>query len=451
MRPAGRAWLAALGIAAVLACGPTSARAEFGSPDATYREALSGLRDAARDTVGHADDVAHLDALGAALLRLARFADADRIFRRVLAAHPDDRTALAGAGHVALCRQDAAAESLLVLAGDAEGAAHDLYLARLRRHDYAAAAGMAEAQDEGSRRAMFERLQDHWPPAGPLPGRDGVVAFVRAWPVPIVRVTMNRQSLIMAVDPGASELLIDPMASRRCGLEIVPGERTVAWCGSRVAARNALVQKLRIGGFELSGVPAAVTPLHKYSLAVNPDGSDIAGVIGLPVLERLGVTLDFRRQVLELRADTGLPATARGGARVPFERWGENELVVYGSLQGARRMAFRVGMGLPEAALGAPQETFDEVGARPGRFANLVRAIGTALQGRPWSQVVASTLSVGPVTMDRVESWSGAMDTTELWRHGARLDGLLGPKFFANRRVTFDWARHELLFEEPDR
>ena len=111
-------------------------------------------------------------------------------------------------------------------------------------------------------------------------------------------------------------------------------------------------------------------------------------------------------------------------------------------------MAFWVGSGLPEAALGAPQETFDEVGAKPGRFANMVRTLGTALRGRPWSQVTASTLTVGPVVVDHVNGWSGAMDTAELWRHGARRDGLLGPRFFVGQRVTFDWARHELVFED---
>ena len=446
----------AAGIAAALALfaaalGATAARSVPAAPDASYTEALTALHDAGRDTVGHADDPGRLDALGGALLKLARFADADRIFRRVLATHPDDGAALAGAGHVALCRNDAAAaESLLARAGEAEGAARDLYLARLRRHAYGAAAPLAEAQDEGGRRAMLERLQDHWPPAGPIAGRDGAIAFVRAWPVPIVRVTLNGQQVLMAVDPGAPELLIDPGAAHRYAIENVPGERLVAWCGSRAAAGNGFVQKLTLGGFTLTNVPAAVTPLHKYSLLVNPEGADIAGVIGLSVLEQFGVTLDFRRQVLELRSERGTPATMSGGARVPFERWGDDMLVVYGSIAGARRMTFWVGTGLPDAGLGAPAETFDEVGAKPGHFANLMRSVGSALQGTAWSQVVVPSLTIGPVVSGRLDSWSGSMGSAELWRNGARLDGMLGPKFFARRRVAFDWIRHDMVFATQD-
>ena len=39
------------------------------------------------------------------------------------------------------------------------------------------------------------------------------------------------------------------------------------------------------------------------------------------------------------------------------------------------------------------------------------------------------------------------MDPGEAWREGARLDGLLGPDWFRGRRVTFDWEKHELVFE----
>ena len=122
--------------------------------------------------------------------------------------------------------------------------------------------------------------------------------------------------------------------------------------------------------------------------------------------------------------------------------------MVYGALGGGRRMALWVGTGLPGAGVGAPSETFDEIGVQPGRMANLVRGMGTLLQGRPWSQVMVSSISVGTIARDRVEGWSGAMDPADLWRWGVRRDAVLGPRFFADRRVTFDWAKHELVFEE---
>ena len=434
-------------VAVLLTLALTAARAEPDSPGSGWREAQANLREAARDTAGRAGDPARLVALGEALLRMARFPDAERAFRGALAVQPDDREALAGLGRIALCTQrEAEAESLLVRAGDAEGAASDLYRARLRRHAWADAAGMAASQGEDGRQEMLLRLAELPPEAAPGGPASAAIPFQRAWPAPMVRVKLNGQLVSMVVDPGATELLLDPSAARACRVTGVPGERAVAWSGARVVASNAIVRQLDLGGLTLANVPAAVTPLHHYSLEVNPGAPDIAGVIGLPVLERFGVTIDFRRQVLELR-QPGAPASAHG-ARVPFERWGENELMVYGSLAGGRRMALWVGMGLPGAGVGAPLETFAEAGVVPGKLANLVHGMGSVLQGSAWSHVMVPTVAVGPIARDHVEGWSGAMDTSELWRWGVHRDAVLGPGFFAGRRVTFDWDRHELVFED---
>ncbi len=439
--------LTGLALLFALPCTFAPASAELGSPDASWREAQKTMREATRDTIGRSGDPSRLAALGAALLRVAHLADAEHVFQMALAGQADDREALAGLGRIALCTQrEALAESLLVRAGTAEGAASDLYRARLRRHEWAAAAGMAEAQGEGGRREMLQRLAALPPGAAPVgPGR-AEIPFQRAWPAPIVRVKLNGEMVAMVVDPGATELLLDPAATRACHVTAVPGERPVAWSGERAAARNAIVQNLDLGGFVFENVPAAVTPLHRYSLAVNPGGPDIAGVIGLPVLERLGVTIDFRRQQLELRRPDA-PVTAHG-SRVPYERWGENELMVYGNIADGRRMAIWVGTGLPGAGIGASKETFDELGIQPGRMSDTVHGEGSMLQASPWSQVMVSTLAIGPIARDHVEGWSGEMDASELWRWGIRRDAVLGPRFFADRRVTFDWARHELVFED---
>ena len=82
-----------------------------------------------------------------------------------------------------------------------------------------------------------------------------------------------------------------------------------------------------------------------------------------------------------------------------------------------------------------------------------------SLCGPPWIRWISTTREPSPSAALSLtawnfgfafdfESWSGAMDASELWRNGARLDGLIGPRFFAGRRVTFDWERHELVFEE---
>ena len=58
-----------------------------------------------------------------------------------------------------------------------------------------------------------------------------------------------------------------------------------------------------------------------------------------------------------------------------------------------------------------------------------------------------ATVAVGPVVKDRVNGWSGALDSAELWRHGVRRDALLSSDFLSGRRVTIDWEKQELVIE----
>jgi hypothetical protein len=431
---------------ALFACAGAIAAAAQDDAPASWREAQTMLRDAVRDTVGRGEDPGRLSALGQALLRLGRWNDAEKVLGRVLAIQPADRPTLAGLGKMALYRhRPAEAESLLVAAGDAEGAPRDLYAARLRRGEWKGAAELAEAVGDEGNLPLLERLQEV-NAFELLPGPEtATVGFERSFPVPLVRVKLNGRQVLAAIDPGCPHVLVDPSAMRANRLERLPGERAVFWIGSHVAAGNALAQSIDLGGIALANVPVASTSLHRYSIDVNPMGRDIALVIGLPVLERMGLTMDFRRQRLELRRP-GIAAKARG-QRVPFERWTENQLVVWGTIGGGRRLSMIVGTGLPGAGFGGPNDLFDELGLRAGKMSNLMRGPGMVLQGRPWTQVGIPTLSLGGVVGDRVSGWMGAMDPGEAWREGVRLDGILGPEWFRGRRVTFDWEKHELLIE----
>lgn len=422
--------------------------AAFAQDDAptNWRDAQTQLREAARDTVGRGEDPDRLGALGLLLLRLGRLNDAEKVLRRVVAVRPDDRPALAGLGKIALYRHHGGeAESLLVAAGEAEGAARDLYAARLRRGDWKGAADLAAAVGDEGRLPLLERLQEV-DAFALLPGPEsGTAGFVRSYPAPLVKAKLNGHVVLAAVDPGTPGVLVDPSAVRANGVERLPGERAVFWLGTRAAAGNALAQRIEVAGMTLTNVPLASTSLHRYSIDVNPMGRDIGLVLGLDFLERFGLTLDFRAQKLVLRRP-GTAVVAKG-QRVPFERWSENQLVGWGTIGGGRRVSMILGTGLPGAGFGGAADVFDELGLKPGKMANLMRGPGLALQGRPWTQVSVPTLALGGVVGDRVSGWLGAMDPGETWSEGARLDGLLGPEWFRGRRVTFDWEKHEMVVE----
>jgi hypothetical protein len=435
---------AALAVAGVL-CATLAARADWLSPDASYRDAQMQLRYATRDTVGHSDDVARIDTLAVALLRLGRIPEARTLFQRTLAVKPGDPTACAGLGKLALWADHLAeAESLLVLAGDVEQSRADLYATRLRRAEWSEAAQMCEEVGDDGRKPLLEHLAEG--PAMEVQGEHAQLLFERIWPAPLLKVKLNGTMVVMMVDTGTPGLLVDPLAVSQDKVSMLGGQRLASWTGTHVAVKNAMVQKLEIGGIRFTNVPAGVLSLRKLSLGVNPEAQPVMGVIGMDVLRRFAVTFDYPRRRFEL-APLASAANA-AGIRVPFELWGENELTTWGSINGGRRMAMTLATGLPEGGVGAPDPVFEELGIKSGGISKLVSGAGSWLQGRPWSQVNVGSLTLGRAAFDRLPGWSGAMEPVEMWRHGVRRDALLGPGILRGRRTTIDWARRELVFED---
>ncbi|TMQ72244.1 MAG: hypothetical protein E6K81_08000 [Candidatus Eisenbacteria bacterium] len=110
-------------------------------------------------------------------------------------------------------------------------------------------------------------------------------------------------------------------------------------------------------------------------------------------------------------------------------------------------MALVVQSGVAGCGVAAPSAVLDEVGVKAGRMARLIKGAGSVLQGRPWTAVTVPNVAVGPLLREKVAGWSGALDDSELWRHGVRRDGILSHDFFRDQRVTIDWGRHELVVE----
>ena len=445
---AARARGAALPLLALALVVAPGARAEWLQPDPSYKDAQFALREALHDTLGQSNLPARLDSLAVAHLRLGHFADARKLFERVLATSPADGAARAGMGKLALfADRPADAESLLAGFIDAdEHAPEDLLDARLRLGRYNEAAALADSLEMTGRVEMIRRLAagDMWKISGDKEAR---VVLTRLLPVPLLRVKLNGESVLMALDPGAGDLLVDDFQGRQSKVELLTSQTAVPWSGQRVTVRNAVVRKLEIGGVRIENVPAGVVSMRKWGLAVNPDRERVAGVIGINVLRRFSTVVDLRDGRLELRPADAAADVVPGSKKVQFEMWGENEMMVYGMVGGGRRMAMQVGMGIPGAGVGAPSEVFEELGIKPGAIARLMKGAGGPLNGADWTPCGVPGVIVGPVARARLSGAWDAMDSGEMWRHGVRRDAVLSSEFFKGLRTTIDWKNRQLLFE----
>ena len=417
-------------------------------PDPSYRDAQMLLRQAQRDTLDHGDNLARLDTLGVALLRLGRYDEARAVFGRVRERDPGDAAARAALGKLALFADRLGeADSLLGGAGKEPEIVSDLYALRMHQGDYAGAAALAPLANEPGRVSILEWMTAHPPyriAAGPEVAK---VPWNRGYPIPLMRVKLNGRSVLLGIDTGARDLILDQSIARVARVNVMPSKIAVFWEGTRIAVQNAVVQRLELGGLRIEDIPAGVANLRSWSVRVNPQSEPVAGVIGLELLRRFTPTIDYHAGVLELRRPGQTYPAGADAQRVPFEIWGESELTVYGTIASGRRMAMVVQTGLPGCGVAAPASVFEEVGVKAGMLSRAVKGAGSWLQGRPWTGLNVPTVTVGGLVRDKVAGWSGALDDAELWRHGVRRDAIISHDFFKDQRVTIDWARHELVVE----
>jgi hypothetical protein len=449
-RPHGRRRAAAAILAVATALITGTALADWLYPDISYREAQSDLRAALRDTVGHPDDARRLDTLGVALMRLGKLADAERTFRRVRELAPDDGAACASLGKLALfANRLGEAESLLTRAGTAgsAGVDEDLFAARYRAGEFASAADLAATLPSmQAREAKLRELATSGAYRTTWDGKPVEVPFKRAYPVPLVRGRINGKEVLLAIDTGAGELILDPSAAKSLNVRMMPGASVTFWSGRRVSVGEALVARLDLDRVHLEQVPAQTTSLHDFSLIVNPQGNRVDGIIGLELLRRFTPTLDYRHAKLRLGRE---PPAAKGEVhKVPFQVWGEHELTVWGSLNGGRSMAMVVASAVPECGIATVREVLDEVGVKTTTMSKLFKGPSKLFGGVGLLQANVPNVVVGSATVDRVGAWAGALEARELWWHGVRRDAMLSHDFLRRFRVTIDWTRGELLLEE---
>lgn len=439
-----------LPVVLLLLVAPGAAVADWMQPDQSYREAQLWLRAAVRDTLHHANDPIRLDSLGVALLRLGRFDEAKEVFERSLEIEPQGFLAKSGLGKIALFRSDLDT-AIRYLEGSSPvdpDALRDLFAARIRAGQYQAAADMAADVNQVGRAEVLERMARG--DALQIETKKPVskIRWKQSYPVPLVPVKLNGTRVLMAIDTGANDLIIDDAAVRRHGVQELNSQRQMFWTGSMVAARNAMVESLEIGDVTIRNVPAAEMSLRQWSLEVNPRGQRIAGIIGLSILSKLQPTLDYGKWELVLRSGEEPFEPGPVANTVPFEVWGEGEMMVYGTLSGSRRMAFIVQSGVPGCGVGAPRVVLEEIGVKPGAISKLAGGIGSWLQGVPWAQTTIPVVTVGPVVRDKIKAWQNAMADVEMWRHGVRRDAFISHDFFEGLRVTIDWDRKVLIFEQ---
>lgn len=127
--------------------------------------------------------------------------------------------------------------------------------------------------------------------------------------LPVVKVTVGKNELRFLVDTGATSVLnIKSFAGGRFK-EI----QITSWSGTAAtSAREVSIPELRVGNHRLRELKLPAIDLSPIG---NACGGPIDGIFGVDLMDRMGVTIDLKRQVASLAGD---PPNA-------LEKYGEME------------------------------------------------------------------------------------------------------------------------------
>ena len=245
-----------------------------------------------------------LDSLGVAHLRLANLGEAGAQLRARARprARGRDRHRRARQDRPAAGRPRPGREPARGLAAPAADAARDLFHARLRQGRWEQAAALAEDAGQPGRAALLRRLaatDGPWRIEGP---ERVSLPWIRCWPVPIVKARLNGQPVLLAVETGVADLVLDPSTARRCDVTLLPEQAPLAWGGTqrgRAPGARAATRPGRPADRERAG-------RHRVAAALEPRGQPRG---------RGGRGRDRRQPARALHAHARLPQVpARAGA-----------------------------------------------------------------------------------------------------------------------------------------
>jgi hypothetical protein len=377
-----------------------------------------------------------------ARFRLGEFTEAEEMTDLVLAADPDNLRAILLQARMALFRNqldetEALVRRALELRPTYRLPREILAEVEQRRGDFASAAVLHTALGHKVTAAMLASFENRSPyAAGPVLTR---IPFAETDPVPILNVRLNGGApAAFLLDTGTDEVTIDvDWAAQN---EIADfGEEKSPGGMSRFHGRADL---LAISGFEIQDVP--VTLLQEPLPLTTKDGEPLRGVLGVSLLSRFLVTIDYPAGDLVLEPRKPAVETASAPtllARIPFYLTGEKDIVVQGRVNDADPVLFLIASGHPGLGFTSPRRTLDE-----GHIELLEEGPELSAAVLPY---LLDSLSLGELRRTQFPGVHGLFPTEREHTRGFELGGLVSHGFLRPFAVTFDFDAMEILVRQP--
>jgi hypothetical protein len=398
------------------------------------------------------------------LFQLGKFADAGKLYAKIVAQQPNDYSANLQLGRIALLsdRLDDAQkwlEKALTLRPNETDAKVMLAEVFYRRDDFQKAAASLKGVDLSNNKlitsqyptlnvAKLESFKGQTPYEVEGNGASTRLRFVKTDPLPVINVRINGgDEVIFFIDTGGSEVALDTEFAKKLGVPQFGAVRGTFSGGQHAEVQQGRIESLTVGDWTIKNLPAVMLPLRQLSKGFGV--KQIDGIIGTTLFYHFLTTMDYPRGELVLRRKTAesLEEFMKSpGKRLAVPIWmaSDHFMVGWGRVETLPPTLLFVDSGLMGAGAKLGESVIKEAGIKLEEDKATEGAGGGGkLRIVPYT---VHQLSFGDIKEENVP---GLYDGPFPWENsfGFHLAGMIGHDFLRPYAVTFDFKSMQIFLQ----
>jgi hypothetical protein len=392
------------------------------------------------------------------LFKAGKFAEAEAVYRKVIADEAHNYPALLSLGHIALLsnRLDEAERFLqkaLELKPNEKALKSLLAETYYRRDDFQRAALLLRDIGQDVKAEKLESFKGIQPYQIESQAEVCSIKFVMTDPLPVIKVKVNNsEELNFFIDTGGAELIIDAEFAQEVKATLFGSQEGTFAGGKKAAVQQGRIDSLSLGDFVVKNVPVAIMNVRQFSQPVF-GGTRVDGIVGTVLLYHFLSTLDYPGGELILRTRTKAnlerfehEAKVDRQIVIPFWMAGDHYMVAWGIVNKSQPLLFFVDTGLAGGGFTCPESTVKAAGIKLQE-----EKAGEGLGGGGKVKVipfVVNELTLGDAKEQNIVGLFSPRSSGLENAFGFHIGGLISHGFFKHYALTFDFDAMKLFLKE---